>query len=516
VITVEPARHRSTASITSPTDAATAQSDVEQVTIIKGTNTAPPNDHLRRMGPARGASIAFLVLIIALNTLLTACNVDKSLDDVISRIDAAREIIDSQSTAWRDELTKLTTDLNDLEGKASADTKEVVTQTISQVADLTNQTIQLTDAKVQNLVAQAGVEARCNADFVRASVSNALQYMVDDLKFWKGNLKHKDTPPPHGNCWVNPSVLSLYPNGDKWSVDTANMSDKGVVHIFGYQYRAESLPQVELQDIHGTVIRAATIRPAYVTRYQVDLDLAGETFADVKPGSRLVLRWPDSNDRTTISLTLHSPADLVITNAEFTPSSPHAGVDATLVKVTVKNTGDVRSGPFIASWQPDPQQPAAIIPIRFDPLNPGQDHTGSSQGYTYLRDGLIRSTITLDNSGSAVTPAVTVQPPPHIPLPPKDLPPFPLDQTKTGNVIGGFGEDVTYGGPCESGYVQGPKPTLTYLGSKGNAKASFKNDSAWASADPSDCRVVVHFSIQNHAPDPNWITVKVGIMEQGI
>lgn len=477
---------------------------------------ADPNDTCSSARDAGRTATTVLGLVLAMVLVLcslSACG-SKALDDVINEIDSARATIDSQSTAWRDQLQKLVTNLDGLESQVSADTKDVIVSATNQITDLTNQTIQLTDAKVQDLIAQAGVEFRCNADFVKANVSDSLQYVVDDLKFWEGNHKHLSSPPHHANCWVSPSTLSLYPNGAEWSVDTSTMSDKGVIHVYGYHYRPDALPSVEMVNIHGDVIRDAIIKPAYVTQYQLDLDTSAEHFADVAPGSRLVLRWPDVDDPTTITLTLHAPALLQLTNPVVTPAAPRAGVDPAVLRVTVTNIGDVRSGAFTVNWQPDPQQPTTL---RKDhtPLNPGEPVTISFEGYVYLRDGLMRSTISLNNGDQTVQDDVNVAPPPHAPAPEKDLPGFPQKQTKTGNVIGGFGEDVTYGGQCEPGYVQS-QTTLVLLRSQGNARASFKNDEHWASADPTDCRTVVHFSIQNHAPDPNWVEVEVDIKEKGI
>ena len=71
---------------------------------------------------------------------LSACNpVEKSIEDVINEIDSTRRTIETESGAWREELSKLQDTLNALESQVSADTKTLVADTANQVQDLFNQ-----------------------------------------------------------------------------------------------------------------------------------------------------------------------------------------------------------------------------------------------------------------------------------------------------------------------------------------------------------------------------------------
>ncbi len=64
-----------------------------------------------------------------------------------------------------------------MESQVHSDTKGVLADITNQVQDLATQTIQLSDAKAKDLIAQAGVEFRCNTNFVKAGVIAQLQYL---------------------------------------------------------------------------------------------------------------------------------------------------------------------------------------------------------------------------------------------------------------------------------------------------------------------------------------------------
>jgi hypothetical protein len=86
--------------------------------------------------------------------------------------------------------------------------------------------------------------------------------------------------------------------------------------------------------------------------------------------------------------------------------------------------------------------------------------------------------------------------------------------TTTGNVVGGFGLDVDYGGPCSAGYVRSDKQVIV-TDTRGRAYAE---DRGWADPDNSrDCRIRVHYSIDANWPstDRNYVTVTIFIREKG-
>lgn len=357
-------------------------------------------------GQLKGVRAAIVGGLLVMPVIVSGCGTGVpeliGLGQVIDEIDKARTTIADESGAWRNELQKLSSDLDAMRSRVARDVKDVITGASNQVADLATQTIQFTDAKVQDRIAQAGAEFRCNVDFVKASVKAELQYLVDDLKFWEKEKKHKNTPPVHGNCWVTPSALSLYQTNDgDWAVDPANMSDKGVIHLFGYAYRSEALPTVTLQDMSGAVIRAAATKPAYVTRYQINLDVSAENFAGVRAGSRLVLNWPDTaNDATTITLAPRPRAKLQIQAALPTLAAPKAMNDPVNLDVTILNTGGETSQPFNVTWTPDPSPGSPSYTVRSGALKANEPVTLHVGPHTFARAGDIDGTISISDSGA--------------------------------------------------------------------------------------------------------------------
>ena len=308
--------------------------------------------------PVLGRLMSFVVLA-TLVLPLAGCRwdplgVQNSIDDVVKEVERTRQTIEGESTAWRDELPKLVNSLNGMESTIAADARGILADTTNQLQDLSTQTLQMTDAKAQDLIAQAGVEFRCNAGFVKAGVVAQLNSIVEDLQFWKQNKSHLNKKPPHAVCWINPTALSLYQSGSNWLIDTSNMADKNIVKVFGYSFWPSALPTLELQNAGGQKLRNVNLTAAYVTHYQINLDFSNEKFPDAVPGARLVFRWPDQADPNTINLTLKSQAKLKFSNPVFNPTRPTAGKDAVTLQVTVKNEGGTRSGNFVVAWKPDP------------------------------------------------------------------------------------------------------------------------------------------------------------------
>lgn len=113
------------------------------------------------------------------------CGWKDSIDKAIAQIDETRKAIVGQSEAWRAALPKLVDQLGRLENQASGDLRGVVMDARNQVQDLVRETIKFTNTNTQEIIAKTGVEFRCNATFTANGVAARLQYLIDDLKFWK-------------------------------------------------------------------------------------------------------------------------------------------------------------------------------------------------------------------------------------------------------------------------------------------------------------------------------------------
>lgn len=363
---------------------------------------------------ARTLLFVFLILLTLL--VLSGCGAKRSVDDAIEQIDLTRQSIETISGDWRAELPKLVDSLAGMENNLASDTQAVVIEAKNQVQDLANQTIQLTDAKAQDLIAQAGVEFRCNADFVKTGTIDQLKYLVDDLKFWKQNKSHLNKKPDHSVCWINPSVLKLYPSGSGWSIDTSNMSAPNIAHIYGYNFQFDQLPTLELHDASGNKIRDVALKATYVTHYQINLDFSNENFAGVDKGNSVVFRWPDKEDPNAINLTPLFPSLLEILEFDFSPAQPTVGIDPVILHVRVQNVGDLRSGSFKITWKPDPNDLWVVDIIPDKSLEAGESRDYYSSGYTFKHDGSIPSVISISTGDDVVNTSVSVNPTPKVVL----------------------------------------------------------------------------------------------------
>lgn len=356
--------------------------------------------------------LATVCLIVA-SASLTACD---AVDSIIDDVHHARLAIQQESVNWRGTLTKLAEDLKGLESKVAGDTKAILADTTNEVQGLANATIDLADAKVSNLIAQAGGEFRCNADFVKTGALAALDSIIEDLQFWKDHKTHSGKRPSHSVCWIGPSNISLYPVGNDWAIDASNMSEPGIVHVYGYNFWPQSIPKLELHDANGQKSRNINLVAAYVTRYQINLDFSTENFAGVKPGYRVVFKWPDQDDPNTISITQRKPGLLKISDPTFTPPTAAANGDPVTLRVTITNTGGTRSGNAVLFWRPD-QQSDRELPISLLPLEPGQTRVVSFPPYVYQRGGRLASTVYLNNGDDSLPLSLTVASPASPPPP---------------------------------------------------------------------------------------------------
>ena len=412
-----------------------------------------------------------------------------TIDDAINAIDTSTTQIEQESGAWRDLLPKLINQLGGMESNISADAKGILADTTSQLRDLSTQTIQLSDAKAQDLVAQAGVEFRCNAGFVKAGAVAQLKSIVEDLKIWKTTRQRQVKRPSHAVCWINPSALTLQPSGSDWLVDPANTGEPYIVHVFGYNFWPENLPALELQDSAGQKIRDMVIKPAYVTHYQINLNFSAEKFTDLKPDARVVFRWPDQPDPNSISLVSIRPARLSITGVTFSKSSLIATKDPVWPKVTVKNEGGSPSTPFVVRWQPSPNAPQQSASVNL-PLAPGGSILVELPAYTYPICGTFSANIALSNGGASRNETITVAPfcPPVQPVAPD-----PEKQYK-GNYSrslgpGGAKKDENFGGMCDPGYHRSRVVVSARKDGFGSGDCSFLK---WADNDIHMCLATIH------------------------
>jgi hypothetical protein len=330
--------------------------------------------------------------------LISGCGIKSSIDDVISEVEKARQSAVEQSDAWRAALPKLADQLGTLESQVAADAKSVVADTRNQVQELTQETIKYANLNAQQIIAKTGVEFRCNTDFALNGVAVRLQYLIDDLKFWKKNKHHLDQKPAHKLCQILGEVLTLYPIGNgQFGLDSSKLIEKGIVGVFGYNFRADALPHLQLVNSGGSRIRDLKSSLAYVTQYQLNIDLSQENFAGAASGEKIRLIWPDGGELNEISLSMLSPAKLKIVGHEFAPAAPIMQKTAVTLSVTIENTGGAPSGGFVVNWTP-PDGARVQSVSQAVPLNPKETRKIAFPGtVVYQSQGSKENVIAINN-----------------------------------------------------------------------------------------------------------------------
>ena len=317
----------------------------------------------------------FVSAVILFSMMFSLVGCVPGISDIANEIDKTRQTIASESSGWRDELTKLADTLKGMESKVTADTKSILDGTINQVGVLSADTIDLTDAKIKDDLGQAESTIFCTIDFVKQGALEELQYIIDDLKFWDKNHSHLTSKPVHHVCAINPSVLHLYPTGNSWSINSQNMAETNNIFVYGYNFWGDNLTSLELQDANGKKVRNINVSPSYNTHYKISIDFSNEKFPDVQPGWKIVFDWADQQELNTVNLSLNVPSKLQLSNPYFSPSSPAVTLDPTTLTVTVTNIGGSDSPSFTITWQPDSND-GTVMPITVLPLNAKQSKNG--------------------------------------------------------------------------------------------------------------------------------------------
>lgn len=482
-------------------------------------------EHPKATVPQLLALFNALVVLLA----LSGCGVTNSIDDVINRIASAQLTIEREGAAWRGELDKLSGDLTQMEGQVARDVRDTVTSTTNQVRALVTDAVTMTDQAVESRIAQAGAEFRCNGNFIRQSVSEELGFLVDDLKFWKQHKKHGAQRPAHGTCWIDPAAVSMYQSAEGgWVVETVNMEGaQPIINIFGYNFRSDALPTVDLQSDDGGKLTASATKVIYRTNYLISIDLSAG-LAEMPTNLKLVLNWPDDpqrSDSSTISLLRTSEAQLVLSAPVFHPAQPVATRDPVVLQIKVTNVGGRKSGGFDVDWVPEPGVTKSVK--GHGSLAPGAADVIAFPAHRFQNSGDIYSNVTIA-SGVSENYLISVAPPPHVPAaernygtadndPSNDFPKQDGREVAWGQ-FGGHGFDVNYGGPCAAGYVRSRMSLdvtkVTQWEGKDLASASIR----WANENPQDCTVLVHYSISTPGvgQQNNEIAVTIFITEKGV
>lgn len=224
--------------------------------------------------------------------------------------------------------------------------------------------------------------------------------------------------PIHAICQILGETLTLYPSAvGGFGVDSSKLVGPNIVAIFGYNFRGDALPSLDLTAANGTLIRRLNVTPAYVTQYQLTVDFGGENFIGAAPGSRVVFRWPDQTEPNTITLSLVSPARLKFGDScVFKPANPTTS-DQVFLFVTLTNTGQDVSHAFQVKWTP--QGGPTLKSGLQSPLKRSETRgLWISDSHIFRNAGLNTNEVAIDNGDDSVTCNLSVWPSPPVLLPP--------------------------------------------------------------------------------------------------
>ncbi|MFG1616041.1 hypothetical protein ACGFI3_25035 [Nonomuraea wenchangensis] len=378
----------------------------QQATVHGAVDERARNKALTAVFTMRRIGTALALLILP----LTSCGATDAITDAVSQIELTQKVIQRESSAWRNELPQLQLRLNSLieqqQGKLTADAKQILADTSNDVRSLAQETVTLAGLTAEQLTAKFGTEARCNIDFARSRVSADLTTLVERLKFWQ---QHHNRPPrpPHSVCQITPDNVELRTTGlnEGWSMSLP--TDK-VVGVYGYNFRSDAVPAVELQDRTGNKLRDSKVSVSYVTQYQLNLNFGSEDFSQIAPGARYVLRWPDQPDPNAISVTLIKPAQLKILDVAVQPSAARARVDLVRAVVDLVNQGGSDTARFVVRWTPGPNDPVQDLSI--DSLGAGERMKVTFPGYVYKTAGSFQTDIVVGGGSDSWHGVVNVTP----------------------------------------------------------------------------------------------------------
>jgi PKD repeat protein len=188
---------------------------------------------------------------------------------------------------------------------------------------------------MQQMTAVAGVEFRCNVDFLGSKAGASLQEFIG--KSIVGKLKNilsgnpaSDPIPVPWVCQIIPDQIELVPLGGKL------LFSAGVLTLTGYNYTDANSPRAYILDEAGNEVPGVPLFPFRSSPYQIQLNLQGLDFSAVPPRSRIVFEWPNVPETTGIAL-LMPVANPPVASFIFTPSSGDAPLT---VQFTDSSTGD--------------------------------------------------------------------------------------------------------------------------------------------------------------------------------
>lgn len=226
--------------------------------------------------------------------------------DTLSSVNRLLDELDAAPDKWQSVAESI---IRMLEGSAGNIAREMATQVKSL----------LTEARLnlQQLMAAAGTEVRCNVDFLGSRAGATLtEFMGKSIigqlhNIIEGKKPSADkTPPIPWVCQIIPDQVTLKKSGSK------TVAERPVVILTGYNFMDSNSPQAYLVDEAGQPNASIKIYPYRQSSYQIQLNLQDIDFSSVPARSRVVFRWPNVPDTTALALLLPEAVVTPVPGAE--------------------------------------------------------------------------------------------------------------------------------------------------------------------------------------------------------
>ncbi len=233
----------------------------------------------------------------------TLDSVNRLLDDV-----------DEAPDKWESVAEQI---IQTLEGSATNVGKEMANQIKSVLADAR--------INLQQIMAAAGTELRCNVDFMGSRAGSTIsEFMGRSIigilhDIVEGKTRPKTTPIPWV-CQMIPDQVELSQEGEKLVVDRA------VVILTGYNFTEENNPEAYLVNEANQRIEAIKLYPYRQSGYQLQLNLQSIDFSTVPPRSRVVFKWPNVSDTSALAVLMPPPGVTPEPQPELTISAVRTDV----------------------------------------------------------------------------------------------------------------------------------------------------------------------------------------------
>lgn len=258
-------------------------------------------------------------------------HVEVGLDNkTLSSVNRLLDQLDQAPDRWQNVAEDL---IKTLEGSSTNVAKEMANQVKSVLSEAR--------LNLQQLMAAAGTEMRCNVDFMGSRAGATLtefmgQSIIGTLHNIIEGKTGADSKPPAipWVCQIIPDQVQLKSSGSKL------LAEKPVIILTGYNFSDVNNPQVILANDSGQPVGGLKLYAYRQSSYQIQLNLQEIDFSTLPARSRVVFKWPNVTDTTALALLRPEAGITPTVSAEVTMTAKTNIYAGPGVKYTVLSLAD--------------------------------------------------------------------------------------------------------------------------------------------------------------------------------